>query len=144
MLYPKVEWTALKPQAWSQTPVGAGGIQVDVRTKRLYWATFDSRIMSSNLDGTDVVTIHQVSANLYGLALLDERLYWGYSVPNSIQSSSVQADADIRVEYSETAPTIHFTAPAGNKVGNRRNHCERIACEGVCVLTATSSSCVSK
>ena len=54
------------------------GIYIDLKSRRLYWANANqSTIRSSNLNGGDVVTIHQLSIRPHGIAILGGRLYWG-------------------------------------------------------------------
>ena len=53
----------------------ATGIQIDFEMRRLYWSDFGNmRILSSNLDGSGIVTIHQLAQNPLGIALVDARL----------------------------------------------------------------------
>ena len=133
----------------NKTPLVSGslrgyGIQIDLETRRLYWADeTNRRIQSSNLDGTDVVTIQQLSGGPFGLALADQRLYWGYRNSNTVQSSGIQPGAEVRVEYTGTYLTRYFAAPNWNPPKNRTNHCEQVDCSGVCVLTPHSYRCIA-
>ena len=124
----------------------ARGIQIDIKTKRLYWTNPKSKsIESSNLNGTACVTVHQLEYGPYGIALFHERLYWGYGgVSNSIESGGIQAGGHRRIEHTGKALTRHFTVPIWNQGGSRPNNCKGIDCSGVCVLTRTAFRCVRK
>ena len=92
----------------------ADGIVIDLKGKRLYWSDrSNSRIQSSNLDGGDVVTVHQLSASPYGIGLLGERLYWSHRDINTVQSSSIQPGSDVRVEVEAVGNAVarHFIVP---------------------------------
>ena len=123
----------------------ANGIQIDFTTRRLYWADRDNkRIQSSNLYGGDVRTIvDQLPAFPSGIALVDDRLYWGSWGSYRIESMSIQNRSDQRVEHTERSAPHHLTVPLRNLPPNRRNHCEGRVCSGVCVLTPSSYTCVS-
>ena len=122
----------------------ADGIQIDFNTRRLYWAQYgQGLIQSSNLDGTDLVTIQERPAGPFGLALVGSRVYWGYWSSNgAIESSSVEPGSEIRVEITGRVVTRHFTVPLWNPPRNRTNDCEGIECSGVCVLTPSSYKCL--
>ena len=118
----------------------ASGVQIDLEKRRLYWTLYEiKRIQSSKLDGSDVVTIHQLADCPIGIAVVGERLYWGYPQVNTIHSGGVQPGSGIRVEYVGESPTRHFTVPLWNPPRNRTNHCEGVVCSGVCVLKPNSS-----
>ena len=119
-------------------------IQVDLETRRIYWADILNRnIQSSNLDGSEPQSIHEFQDRLTGLAVLGDRLYW--SRLQTIESSNVEPGSEIRVEQEHTGYTSvgYLTVPLWNPPGNRTNHCEGVACEGVCVLTSTSYRCLA-
>ena len=124
--------------------VEACGIQIDFTARRLYWAEYGSYIIqSSNLDGSDVITIHELPERPFGIALLGDRMYWGYwKGSTAIQSSSTEPGSDTRVEHTGNAFTRLFTVPLWNPPRNRTNHCESIICVGVCVLTPDAYRCL--
>ena len=118
-------------------------IQIDFQRGRLYWASLDNNIIeSSNLNGGDLQTIHQLSEGPWGLTILGERLYGGYWFSSTVQSSNIHTGADVRVEHVGSARTAHLTVPIWNPPGNRTNNCEGIVCSGVCVLTPTFYKCL--
>ena len=125
----------------------AYGIQIDIEKRRLYWANRGyKRILSSNVDGGDVVILHQLyDAGPYGLALLGDRLYWGHLDSNLIQTGGTQPGSNVRVEYIGSGPTGLFTAPVWNPPTNRTNPCNKWSCSAsnVCVLGPNSIRCVN-
>ena len=123
----------------------ADAILIDFNARRLYWTHWGhGLIQSSNLDGGDIVTIHERSQKPYGLALVGDRIYWGYwDTSTVLESSSLKPGSEIRVELTGKAVTRLFTVPLWNPPRNRTNNCEGIACSGVCVLTPTSYTCLS-
>ena len=121
------------------------GIQIDFSSRRLYWAeTGNQRIRSSDLEGGDVMTTitAQLSNAPFGVSLVGDRLYWGYWNSNAFQSMTHRG-TDVRNETVLTAHTWHFTVPMWDAPKTRVNHCEGRSCADVCVLTATSFTCLS-
>ena len=119
---------------------GAAGIEIDFESRRLYWAEYwDHRISSSNLDGSDIVSIAQ-TLDPYGIALVGRRIYWGL-FSGQVQSRS-KFGMVIRNETIGTAPMRHFTAPNWSPSRSRENHCEQELCSGVCVLSSKSFKCL--
>ena len=119
------------------------GIVIDLIGRRLYWSDrTNRRIQSSNLNGGDVMTIHQLQASPYGISLLGQRLYWGHRDFNTVQSSSTQAGSDVRVEVVGKSVARHFTAAVWHSPRHRPNDCKGVSCPGLCVLTPTSYKCL--
>ena len=121
---------------------GAYGIQIDYKAKRLYWAEYYvDRIRSSDLDGGDVVTIAETPAP-YGIALVDQRIYWGEYSSGLVYSISVEGTG-IRNETNAIARTRNFVYSNWNPPKNRSNDCEQQSCGFVCVLSRTSFKCLA-
>ena len=120
------------------------GIQIDVTSKRLYWADIlAQKIMSRDpVVGGNGTTIRSLSGEPFGIAIHNQRLYWGYHNTTTIESMALDG-TDFRNEYTGTVGTRHLTLPLWNPPKRRRNDCEGRFCDGVCVLTATSFTCLS-
>ena len=125
--------------------ISPAGIAVDFDSRRIFWVEWSgARIQSSNLDGTDVQLVLQLSRNTYpwGIAVTGQRLFWGGN-SGSLQSSN-KSGQDIRTLDNGTSSILHLTLAAPNPVHTRLNHCEKQACsDGICVLTSNSFRCVT-
>ena len=61
------------------------GIHIDFQRRRIYSASYDNNFKQSiNLNGGDVVTIHELPDEPFGLAILGEKLYRDYYHSNFI------------------------------------------------------------
>ena len=68
------------------------GITIDPVTSRLIWADFwGSKIQSSDLDGQNVGTIHELSRGKgpYGVAVHNTKLFWANFMEKTLQTSDV-------------------------------------------------------
>ena len=122
------------------------GIAVEFDSRRLFWAEYEgNRIQSSNLDGTDVQLVVQLSGNTspLGIAVHGDRLFWGNVYSKSLQSSEITGQ-DVRTLYNSTHGIQHLTAAIQDPSQTRPNHCEGQECSsGICVLTRNSYRSVS-
>ena len=120
-------------------------IAIDFDSQRLFWTDeFVDKIQSSNLDGTDVQLVLQLSsaAGPSGIVVTDERIFWGNSITKSLQSSD-KAGHDIVTLYDGGYSIRHLAIAPQNLVQTRPNHCEKQMCSGgVCVLNRNSFRCV--
>ena len=121
------------------------GIVIDFESSRLYWADDrGKRIESSDMEGGGRhVVLSSLPKGPFGLALAYGRLYWGYYSSQEVQSSTKDG-RDIRIEYNGSANVRHFAMSPWNASKDRTNHCEKTACEYVCILTRSSSRCVDR
>ena len=121
---------------------GAFGVQIDFESRRLYWAEYwENRIRSSNLDGSDLVTLISETFSPYGIAHLGQKIYWGQHFSGEIRSTS-KSGTEIGHEATVGAKMKHLVAPNWNPPRNRVNQCEQQVCLGVCVLSRTSFECL--
>lgn len=119
------------------------GIVIDFQSLRLYWADLvTQKIQSSNLVGGNIVTLVELQFHPYGIALLNDKLYWGYYMSTMVQSCS-KSGTGISTVYNVTAFTWHLTVPTWNLPRNRIDHCEQHSCSSICVLSPTSFRCLS-
>ena len=123
------------------------GMIIDYESSRLYWADHGSmKIQSSNLQGGDISTEVLLSANgPYGLGLLHDTIIWGNFHGRALQQRTIGAAANISTLYTGSHFIRHLTIvpPPYNRPPNRKNDCAGQTCSKVCVLTASSFSCVS-
>ena len=94
------------------------GITIDFGSLRLFWADYsDNKIYSSNLDGTDVRLVVQLSsgAGPWGIEVTDEKLVWGMKDRWAIQSSD-KTGQGIKNLYNGTNPIYHLTIATPNPV----------------------------
>ena len=122
------------------------GITIDFQDSRLYWTTaYSNRVQSSDMDGNDVETIVQLpkGSRPRGIGYLGGRIYWTCSETQKIQRSTESGDS-LRVLHTDTDILYHMViAPRPDLPRNRTNHCKNRSCTEVCVLTPTSSRCLS-
>ena len=122
-----------------------GDITIDFDSSRLFWVTRDTnKVQSSNLDGTDVQLVVQLSSGTepWGIAITDDRLFWGNWGSESLQSSD-KTGQDIETTYNGTHSIYSLTVAYPNPIQTRRNHCEGQLCSsGICVLNKNSFRCV--
>ena len=123
------------------------GITIDFQNSRLYWTCAgDAKIESSDMQGRDIQSTLQRPSNsfTFGIGLTTDRLYWTDHQGNKI-GSSTKTGQDTRDLYPGASGLNHVSVvPRSNHPSrNRTNHCENKACSKVCVLTRTSSRCMS-
>lgn len=124
------------------------GVIIDFEESRLYWTcTGDNKVRSSDLQGRNIQTVVQRPSGswTHGLALSRGRLYWSNSLTGQLESST-KTGQDIRLLHSGEREhwLMHLgLVPRLNLPEHRINHCANRGCPGFCVLTQTSSTCVS-
>ena len=120
----------------------SSGLAIDFSSSRLYWADCKAnKTQSSWLHGGGVVTVAELPSGPYGIALLDQRLYWSLPDAKALQSSNKDG-SDNRTVYEGTARIRHLVAPDWTVPRKRTNPCREKACPGVCVLTESSYKCL--
>ena len=121
-------------------------ITVDLKTSKLFWTDYyNDKIESSNLDGGErrtVISLFSFAAPT-GVAVSNDRLYWGESRGRKLQSSTMDGQ-DVIILHTEV-DYIYGVAVVTDLIlpRNRTNHCARNSCSKVCVLTPTSSRCLT-
>ena len=120
------------------------GVVIDHTSQRLYWADAGAGVIqySSLNDGEAVVTVNQTSSAPWGIALSGQRLYWSLKDENQV-SSSAKVGGDICIMYTGSDPITHLVENS-MLPSNRANDCRGQTCDGLCVLTATSFTCLAK
>ena len=121
------------------------GITIDFKTSKLFWADNDaSKIESSDLKGGDRRTVANLSgAGPLGIAYGNGRIYWGEDSTKKLQSSAIDG-SDVTTLHTDTRAVWGVTLVADlNLPQNRTNHCASHGCAKVCVLTPTSSRCLT-
>lgn len=120
----------------------ADGIDIDLQSKRIYWAEFyNNRIGSSNLHGGDMFTVALNTSGPYGIAIVGERVWWGHPWSGVVQSVS-KSGSGIRTEFTAQYNTRQFVVPNWEPLTTRQNHCDQQICLGICVLSPNSFRCL--
>ena len=120
-------------------------ITIDLKTSRLFWTDYhENTIESSDLEGADRRT---VSLALFtyptGIAVFNDRIFWGEQDSGFLKSSNMDGN-DLILLYGDTHFINGLTLVSDlNRPENRTNHCARNSCSKVCVLTPTSSRCLT-
>ena len=119
------------------------GIAIDLKASKLFWATnIENRIESSDLNGGDWQTVVNISskADPTGVAVANDRIYWGEGRGKTLKSSTLDGQ-DVITLHTDTNRIWGVTAavPYLNLPQSRKNHCEKHNCPHVCVLTPTQS-----
>ena len=123
------------------------GIVIDFISYRLFWADYGTnKIQSSNLDGTDIQLVAQLSSSPYtgpwGIAVTDEQLFWGNYNAKSIQRSGKMGQ-DVQTLYNGTNSFNNLVVASSIPVQTRPNHCEGQKWSGgICVLNKYSFRCI--
>ena len=119
------------------------GVVIDHTSQRLYWADWDAGVIQySSLDDGEAVTVSQTLSAPWGLALSDQRLYWSLKDEKQI-SSSAKVGGETCIMYTGSDPITHLVEDS-MLPSNRANDCRGQTCDGLCVLTATSFTCLAK
>ena len=121
------------------------GITIDFKTSRLFWTDMHTnKIESSSLQGCDRRTVISLSdVGLLGIAVSNERIYWGEYSGKKLQSSTKDGKEVITLHGGTNSVLGVALVPDLNLPQNRTNHCARNSCSRVCVLTTTSSRCLT-
>ena len=122
---------------------GAYGLTIDFKTSKLFWADVGGKVESSNFQGGDRrAVVQNQSGGPYGIAVANDRVYWGEYRGKKLKSSTTTGE-DIIVLHSDTSNIRHITlVPNFYLPQNRTNHCAGHTCAKVCVLTAASFRCL--
>ena len=123
------------------------GIALDYNSRKLFWTDFGTdKIQSSDLDGRNVQTVATVSKP-YGIAVSENRLYFGtFSSPSVLQSCGMTG-RDMKILHRDPKKMRHIgVAPSHSTPATRRNHSAGRTCpeKGICVLTPYSFRCLRK
>ena len=116
------------------------GITIDFQTSKLFWVDFwINKFETSNLQGGDrrkiASTVHPT-----GICVANGRIFWGELLSGALKSF----DGNITTLYNGTHAIRGLTlVPDLNLPRNRTNHCEGHSCAKVCVLTPSSSRCLT-
>ena len=122
------------------------GITIDFQNSRLCWVSANgNKIQSSNADGGSVETILSLPSGSWpiGIGIFGDRIYWT-THGNYMVKSCTKTGQDVQTLYTGSSSLFHLAiVPELYPPAVRTNHCEKLSCTGVCVLTPTSSRCVS-
>ena len=122
------------------------GITIDFQSSRLFWVSANAdKIQSSSMDGGSVETILSLTRGSWpiGVGLFGDRIYWANNGNNIVQSCT-KSGQDVRTLYTGTSSLLHLAiVPELYPPTSRTNDCDKMSCTKVCVLTPTSSRCVT-
>ena len=124
------------------------GITIDFKSSRLFWAEFyANKIKSSDFQGGDqrTVAILPSKSEPTGVAVAGDKIYWGEFRTGKLQYSTIDGTNLMTLPADTFGDSIFGVTlvPALNRPQNRTNHCARHNCTRVCVLTPTSSRCLT-
>ena len=121
----------------------AVGITIDTHSSKLYWANYaDDEIQSCGLDGSGIETVAKLSSAPLGMAMVDQRLYWGLHNEKRVESRATTG-GNISSFYCDGAGKIlQLTSADWSLQVNQTNQCEGQTCVGVCVLSRTNFRCM--
>ena len=115
---------------------------IDFHSSRLYWPDGPGKkIQSSDLDGRNVATVFDFPSEPVGLAIVNQKLFWGLFPSNILQIGNMHG-TDIRIVYNGTESISHLAIPDWKYPRNRTNPCEGHICPEICVLTLISYKCL--
>ena len=123
------------------------GITIDFKTSRLLWTDYNAEIIDgSNLEGGDRRTVLALSQGTYpsGIAVGNDKIYWG-GLSRKVQSCTMDGN-NVTTLHTDTKVITGMTLiPDLNRPQqqHRANHCAGHSCSKVCVLTSTSSRCLT-
>ena len=122
------------------------GITVDIHSSTLYVAdSSNNKIWSHRLDGRETKVVAEYSGTSKGIALVEQRLYWGLYYKNRVESIAMGGTGDTTsVYFGENGRIWGLTSPDWSLVANQINPCAGQTCSGVCVLTRTHYRCMAR
>ena len=117
------------------------GLVVDYSEGRLYWTdSGNDNIRSSNLQGSDQRGVASVT-DPWGIAILNDRVLFSSTSSDTVYSVT-KAGTGTMTLHTGPGDIYQLVFAAYNLPQNRTNPCDSLTCSRLCVLKASSATCI--